>query len=100
MNISQLPSARPPRGSLRKAKRAEMRKQKMANLAATAQQATAQSTAAVEAQGAPEGRVIRRATHSNIRLVSRKTSTTEEPHELSVELSGGKTISQGIMGIV
>jgi len=78
---TNLTPARPPRGSLRKAKRAEMRKQKMANLAArdTAQaaaQSKAQSKAEIEAQEAPEkpkGRVLRHAVHSGIRLVSRKS---------------------------
>jgi hypothetical protein len=96
---TNLTPPRKPRGSLRKAKRAEMRKQKMVNLAAA--RAKAQNRAQATAQAtAPKGRVLRQAVRNSIRLVSRKASTAEEPHELSVELSGGKTISQGIMGIV
>ena len=87
-----------------------MRKQKMANLAAA--QAKAQAAAQVEAQAAsqievqvdvpsePKGRVLKQDAHSSIQLISRPPLAAEEPHELSVELSGGKTISQGIVSIV
>ncbi len=111
---TNLTPPRPPRGSIRKAKRAEMRKQKMVNLAIA--QAAAQTERqidtqtvlqigtkvkeAVESPEKPKGRVIRRLVRSSIQLVSRKALTAKEPHELSVELSGGQTISQGIMGIV
>ncbi len=112
---TNLTPPRKPRGSIRKAKRAEMRKQKMVNLAIAqaeaqvASQATAQVEeqteartvlqvrtkvkAGVEAPEKPKGHILRRAVHNSIRLVSRKALTAEEPHELSVELSGGKTIS-------
>ena len=81
-----------------------MRKQKMANLAAAQAKAQAGAqaetpTAAQEAK-VPKGRVLRQVVRSCIHLGSRKASTAEEPHELSVELSGGKTISQSVMGIV
>lgn len=61
------PLPRKPRGSIRKAKRAEMRKQKNVRMAAA--KAAAQST-------------------------------TEEPHKLSVELGGGKTVSQSVMSVI
>ena len=101
---TNLTPTRPPRGSLRKAKRVEMRKQKMANLAAAQAkaQAASQAETPTEAQEAkvPKGHILRQFVRNSIHLVSRKASTTEESHELSVELSGGKTISQSIVGIV
>ncbi len=93
MNAAQLPPARPPRGSLRKAKRVEMRKQKMVNLAMA--QAAAQAAAqaerqtdtqtvlqietkvkeAVESPEKPKGNIIRQLVRSSIHLVSRKSIT-------------------------
>ena len=104
---TNLTPPRKPRGSIRKAKRAEMRKQKMVNLAiaqaaAQAERQTDTQTVlqigtrvkeAVESPEKPKGRVIRRIVRNSIHLVSRKASTAKEPHELSVELSGSKTIS-------
>jgi hypothetical protein len=73
MNAGQLPTPRPPRGSLRKAKRVEMRKQKMANLAAAqaTAQAKAQAASQVDVPNEPKGHVLRQAAHNSIHLVSR-----------------------------